>query len=101
MVLFIFVLMTIDVRTGLPPERKKWTIGAAAALGVLLLAEILLAATGRLSASPSAAPAQSVKAADIGRLLFSKYLYPFEITSILIMASLVGAVVLSKKRDLP
>ncbi len=101
MVLFIFVLMTIDVRTGLPPERKKWTIGAAAGLAALLLVETILAAKGFLSASPSAAPASSVKAADIGKLLFSKYLYPFEITSILIMAALVGAVVLSKKRDVP
>jgi NADH-quinone oxidoreductase subunit J len=101
MVLFIFVLMTINVRTGFPPERKKWTVGAAAVLAVLLLAEILLAVRGLPSASPSEAPAQAVKAADIGKLLFSKYLYPFEITSILIMAALVGAVVLSKKKDTP
>ena len=101
MVLFIFVLMTINVRTAFPPERKKWTIGAAAILAVLLLAELGLAAKGFLSASSSGALRQSVKAADIGKLLFSKYLYPFEITSILIMAALVGAVVLSKKRDMP
>ena len=34
---------------------------------------------------------------EIGRLLFTNYLYPFEITSILIMAALVGAIVLAKK----
>jgi NADH-quinone oxidoreductase subunit J len=101
MVLFIFVLMTINVRTGFPPERKKWTVGAAVFLAGLLLAEIYLAARGFLSASPSEASAESVKAVDIGKLLFSKYLYPFEITSILIMAALVGAVVLTKKKDTP
>ena len=101
MVLFIFVLMTINVRTGLPPEKKKWTIGAAILLAALLLAEIGLAARGLLRASPPASPAESVKAVDIGRLLFSRYLYPFEITSILIMAAIVGAVVLSKKKDAP
>ena len=36
---------------------------------------------------------------DLGRLLFSKYLYPFEITSILIVAALVGALVLLKKKE--
>jgi NADH-quinone oxidoreductase subunit J len=100
MVLFIFVLMTINVRVGLPPERKKWTLGAAVVLGLLLLAEIYTAARGFL-ASADAGPAPAVRAAEIGRLLFSKYIYAFEITSILIMAALVGAVVLSKKKDTP
>ena len=101
MVLFIFVLMTINVRTGLPPERKKWTIGAAAFLAVLLLVEIITAARSFPSGSSAGEPAASVKAADIGRLLFSTYIYAFEITSLLILAALVGAVVLSKKKDTP
>ena len=100
MVLFIFVLMTINVRVALPPERKKWTLAAAAVLGLLLLAE-LYAATRGFTASPDSGPAPAVKAVEIGRLLFSKYIYAFEITSILIMAALVGAVVLSKKKDRP
>ena len=37
-------------------------------------------------------------AGEIGMLLFTKYLYPFEITSILIIAAMVGAIVLVKKR---
>ena len=101
MVLFIFVLMTINVRTGLPPESRRWTIGAAAILAVLLLVEIIAASRGLLSGTPAGEPAPAVKAAEIGRLLFSKYLYAFEITSILILAALVGAVVLSKKKDTP
>ena len=99
MVLFIFVLMTINVRAGLSPEKKKWTIGAAVILALLLLAEIVLAARGILRLAPEAALPESTKAADLGRLLFSRYIYPFEITSILIMAALVGAIVLVKKKD--
>jgi NADH-quinone oxidoreductase subunit J len=101
MVLFIFVLMTINLRTGLPPEKKKWTIGAAVLLALVLLAEIALAAQGIWGTPSTPSPAVTVKAADLGRVLFSKYLYPFEITSILIMAALVGAVVLTKKKDAP
>jgi NADH-quinone oxidoreductase subunit J len=97
MVLFLFVLMTIDVKAKIPPERKKWTILAASALALLLLAEIVLA----VKAMPSvpAGPGASIPAAAIGRILFEKYLYPFEITSLLIMAALVGAVVLVKSKD--
>jgi NADH-quinone oxidoreductase subunit J len=99
MVLFIFVLMTIDVRAQLPPEKKKWTVAAAVPAALLLLTEIILASSGLLRGATGKIPAEPVKAADLGRVLFSRYLYPFEITSILIMAALVGAVVLSKKKD--
>lgn len=98
MVLFLFVLMTIDVKTGLPRERRKAALAAAAGLALLLLVEIGLAARGLLL-SPRAANAAAVKPAALGRLLFERYIYPFEITSLLIMAALVGAVVLVRKRD--
>jgi len=42
MVLFIFVLMTINVRAGLPPEKKKWRIGAAVLLFLSRLTRIPL-----------------------------------------------------------
>ena len=35
---------------------------------------------------------------DIGALLFTRYLYPFEITSILLLVAMIGAVVLAKRR---
>ncbi|MCX6561516.1 MAG: NADH-quinone oxidoreductase subunit J [Candidatus Aminicenantes bacterium] len=98
MVLFLFVLMTIDVRAGLPREKRRLARAAAVGLALLLLAEIGLAARS-LIVSPEAANAAAVKPAAIGRLLFEQYLYPFEITSLLIMAALVGAVVLVKKKD--
>ena len=100
MVLFLFVLMTIDVRAGLPREKRKAALAAAAGLALLLLAEIVLAARGLLLA-PRPANTASVKPAVLGRLLFERYIYPFEITSLLIMAALVAAVVLVKKRDAP
>lgn len=98
MVLFLFVLMTIDVKAGLPREKRKAALAAAAGLALLLLAEIVLAARGLLLAPANTA---SVKPAVLGRLLFERYIYPFEITSLLIMAALVAAVVLVKRRDTP
>jgi len=98
MVLFLFVLMTIDLKADIPPEKRKAALAAAAALAMLLLAEIALAARGLLL-SPRPANAAAVKPAALGRLLFERYIYPFEITSLLIMAALVAAVVLVKKKD--
>lgn len=98
MVLFIFVVMMIDPRFGIPPERRKRAKFLGAAMGVVLLAELGTALGGLLgSAAPDVSPIGVPLA--VGRLLFTKYIYPFEITSVLILAALVGAVVLGKKED--
>lgn len=96
MVLFIFVIMMINLRQGLSPEKKKWTIALSIVLALVLLLELVLAAKG---ASLGQSPEGSVSPKEIGQLLFTKYLYPFEITSVLIIAALVGAIVLVKKRE--
>ena len=98
MVLFVFVIMTINLKKGLPPERKKWPAQLAIIIGIILFLELLLAIlrVGGLfppSASPAGTPA------NLGELLFSTFIYPFEITSVLIVAALVGAIVLGKKRN--
>jgi NADH-quinone oxidoreductase subunit J len=97
MVLFIFIIMMINFRERITPEKRKWTIGLAGAMAVVLLAEVLFALHGVGTGSNAASTGPSPT--EIGRLLFTKYLYPFEITSILILAALVGAIVLVKKRD--
>jgi NADH-quinone oxidoreductase subunit J len=99
MVLFIFVIMMINLRTGVPADRKKWTLGLAAVLGFVLLGELVFAARGLLTAGTPEASDAAAGPEGVGRVLFTRYLYPFEITSILILAALVGAIVLAKKRD--
>jgi len=98
MVLFIFVIMMINMRTGIPPEKKKWTLYLSLGLAVVLIIELIVAikATFTLPVSTETLEADPV---SLGRLLFTKYLYPFEITSILIIAALVGAIVLVKKKE--
>jgi len=99
MVLFIFVIMMIHLGEGISPEKKKWTIAAAVFMGIILLAEIVFAVKGAPAVPMAGQEMASTSPTEIGRLLFTKYLYPFEITSILIIAALVGAVVLVKKRE--
>lgn len=98
MVLFIFVIMMINVRTGFPPEKRKWTLFLSVGLAVVLIIELFfsLKAAFTLPVSTETLKAGPV---NLGRLLFTKYLYPFEITSILIIAALVGAIVLVKKKE--
>jgi NADH-quinone oxidoreductase subunit J len=108
MVLFLFVVMLLNahredeahVRLAHGPLR------AGAALAVLLVAELAwaLARSARggnelLASGPGARPAalQSVRA--LGNVLYSEYSLAFEVTSILIIVAMVGAVVLAKRES--
>jgi NADH-quinone oxidoreductase subunit J len=97
MVLFVLVIMLLNA------GREKRTEGSSLArwLGAPLIAALLaeiLALAWQAFASNNAAPA-ALKAgpAEIGRLLFRNYVLPFEVTSILILVAILGAVVLAKK----
>jgi len=99
LVLFIFVIMMVDIDAGLSPEKKKGTLYLAGLLGAILLIELLIALKVVFAPLGTVGGSSSGSPADLGHLLFTKYLYPFEITSILIIAALVGAIVLVKKRE--
>jgi NADH-quinone oxidoreductase subunit J len=101
MVLFIFAIMMINLKEGLPAERKKIIYPIAGALGVVLFLELVAVARRAFLQRAEAVPAGAGNLAGIGHLLFKDYLYPFEITSVLLIAALVGAMVLSSKKESP
>ncbi len=98
MVLFLFAIMVLipgKEETG-PDPLRPWRL-LAPLLGGLLLFEIALILQSKLLASPGAGrPPGSVKA--VGRLLFTDYLFPFEVTSVVLLAALVGVLALAKRR---
>jgi NADH-quinone oxidoreductase subunit J len=99
MVLFIFVLMMIHFPQGIPAERKKVTLGVAVLLGLALGLEIFLSLTGALKAAlPSSGRESFGNPAAVGRMLLTNGLYAFELTSVLLLAALVGALILARKR---
>ncbi|MGE5700492.1 MAG: NADH-quinone oxidoreductase subunit J [Deltaproteobacteria bacterium] len=96
-VLFIFVIMLINVPENRLPAEKTTVmrvLGVVAA-GLLILEGALLARRFVLPANP-AADAGSVEA--VGRSLFTDYLLAFEITSVLLLAAVIGAVAMAKKK---
>lgn len=101
MVLFIFVIMMIDIRKGLPPEKKRWILFPSLGIGLVLVLELLFVLNRALGPSEAKISETLGSPKILGKILFTKYLYPFEITSVLIIAALVGAIVLVKEKSSP
>lgn len=99
MVLFLFVIMLLGAeRTG-EVHAIRWQIPLAIVLGVILLAEaayIVVEQRGLLPAVTTQLPSDFGSPAQVGTALFSSYLLPFEITSVLLLVGMVGAIVLTK-----
>jgi len=99
MVLFLFAIMMFNLRQPFPPEKKRARVILAAVLALVLLAELVLAGGRALGGGSTAGIPADGAIADLGRLLFTDYLYAFEITSLLIVAALVGALALAGKKE--
>ena len=106
MVLFLFVVMLLnaphedteyDERTH--PLVRPGPTRAGSLLAVALVVELVWALT-RAGEAPSPFPEAGVSSiAAIGRALFTEYAFPFEVTSILILVAMVGAVVLARRDE--
>jgi NADH-quinone oxidoreductase subunit J len=99
MVLFLYVLMLMDLRKETEPRKNRWIKFAGAVSGGCLLL-VLVAALRNIDIKNQVA---EVKTGDIGLIetlgkeLFTTYVVPFEISSILFLSAMVGAVVIGKK----
>jgi NADH-quinone oxidoreductase subunit J len=96
MVLFLFVIMFLNPTTP-EPRRKLWW--GFASLGALLLAGGLAAllSNGTPSADPVAATEIFGSPEMLGKILFTDFVLPFEIASVLLLVAIIGAVVLAKR----
>ncbi len=99
MVLFLFVIMLISLGDEhLLAERYRGVqlLGAAGAVGIT--AVLAWAIMGVARSAPAALSADFGTVKAVGRLIFTQYLLPFEATSLLLLAAIVGAVVVAKER---
>lgn len=100
MVLFLFVLMLMNLNKETETQKNKYLLWSGAIAGGMLLWVIIAAL--ETSEPPKL---DSVGASGIGLIrnlgtkLFTDYVVPFEISSILFLSAMVGAVVIGKKGD--
>jgi len=101
MVLFLFVIMLLGAEQLRQGQTLKWQQPVAIGLGILLAIEamiVIFVRSGPVQLMPSftTLTAESGGPAAIAEVLFNKYLLPFEVTSILLLVAMVGAIVLTK-----
>jgi NADH-quinone oxidoreductase subunit J len=97
MVLFLFVLMMMNLNADIEPQKRNWLKYAGAIRGGALL--LVLVAALRDASMPAIQPASTDigLVANLGKTLFTSYVVPFELSSVLFLSAMVGAVVIGKK----
>jgi NADH-quinone oxidoreductase subunit J len=106
MVLFLFVIMLLNLgdeaelerHAGLSLSGRRLAVGGASA-ALLGLVGLIAAESAPAFAAGAPAPAKAIDDLDtLARLLFSRYMLPFEAASLLLLATMVGVIVLAKRQ---
>lgn len=104
LVLYLFVVMLLNIRR---EDRYHAQLPVALLLGVMLLTELVLLVlqrdwAGHSGAVNTAASDGNVGNTEmIGEVLYSTYLFPFEIASLILLVAMIGAIILAKRDILP
>lgn len=97
MVLFLYVIMMLNLNEDAEPVKSKYQkISATLSGGIFMLVMV----AGLRSAEVSLEKAKNTDIGlvnQLGKVLFHDYLLPFELSSILLLSAMIGAVFLSKK----
>ncbi len=101
MVLFLFVIMLMNLNAETEPQKNKWLKFAGAIAGgsllLVFIAALRHADAIRTQQLNMGGEAGLIK--TLGKTLFTDYVLPFEISSVLFLSAMVGAVVIAKKGD--
>ena len=103
MVLFLFVVMMLDINIERIREGFWGYLPLGAAIGALMAVEMAVVLGGRYfwpeaMPSPAAPPPGYSNTKELGRLLFTDYVYPFELASVILLVAIVAAVMLTMRR---
>ncbi len=100
MVLFLFVIMLMNVKKDNEPQKKLLTkfIGVLAGGSLLTLLIALVKQTSQLEGKQVLMKEGTIGLIHpLGKALFTDYVLPFEISSVLFLSAMVGAVIIGKK----
>lgn len=103
MVLFLFVVMMIDIN--LAPLREGFVryLPVGVLVGIIMFIEMVLVVGPRYFSderftAPTPAPAGYSNTTELGRLLYSDYLYQFEIAGIILLVAIIAAIALTMRK---
>jgi len=108
MVVFLFVVMLLNLGhpSDIADAMGKWPVIVAGFIGVVLIAQLATIAGTRLLPQfqvPAGNAADDMErygaVGSVARPLYTEYLLAFELTSVLLLVAIVGAVVLGRRRD--
>ena len=97
MVLFLFVVMMLDINIDKLREGFWDYLPMAGIIGLLMAVEMAMVLGGKFfnAVTPASKPADYSNTAELGRVLYSDYLLPFELASVVLLVAIVAAIVLT------
>ena len=101
MVLFLFVVMMLDVNFDKLRSKFSNYIIPAATVGILIFVQMALVLWSRAlnpAGAPAGAPAGYSNTKTLGRLIYTEYVYPFEIAAVILLVAIVAAIALTLRR---
>jgi NADH-quinone oxidoreductase subunit J len=102
MVLFLFVVMMLDINTDSLRQGFWKHFPLAATVGAVIAIEMALVLMGgfRLTEEPNSAAAvagQVANTKELGKLMYTQYLYPLEIAAVLLLVAIIAAIALTMR----
>ena len=99
LVLYLFVVMLLNVKED-DSYQRQFRLGMG--LGLLALAEVVyIVSAAGLPKEPVRGPAAAAAVAGntetVGRALYTTYLFPFEVASLILLVAMIGAILMAKK----
>ena len=100
MVLFLFVIMLMNLNAETEPQKNAWfklTGVVSGGLFLWILVSVVRSSTELTSKTTQMGDGDIGLIKNLGMVLFKNYSFPFEISSVLFLSAMVGAVVIGKK----
>ncbi|MFO1475669.1 MAG: NADH-quinone oxidoreductase subunit J [Verrucomicrobiota bacterium] len=97
MVLFLFVIMLLDLKAEEKRRARILALGSAAIAAGAILVLFLKALRASAPVATSGSAGAEGGPVALGRLLFTQYLLPFELVSVILLVAMIGVILLSKK----
>lgn len=103
MVLVIFVIMLLNLDDESRPSRLNYLYALGGGLGLILLSQTLFIfyAVAKTAGQPSEPTSAAGKSMSIGKAMYTEYLLPVEIVSIMLLMAIIGAVMLARRLEQP